>query len=59
MIKHMSSLMKNQTQILVVKSLKARLVGSKWAFKKKEGILSVKASRHKARVVDETRLTSS
>jgi len=45
------SLEKNQTWKLVSLPKNQRVVGSKWVFKKKEGIPGVEALRHKARLV--------
>jgi len=45
------SLEKNQTWKLVSLPKNQRVVGSKWVFKKKEGIPGVEAPRYKARLV--------
>ena len=47
----MDSLHKNRLWILVERLAGQRVIGSRWIYKKKPGIPSVKAARHKARVV--------
>ena len=51
MNEEMLSLEKNQTWKLVSLPKNQRVVGSKWVFKKKEGISGVDAPRYKARLV--------
>jgi len=51
MNEEMLSLEKNQTWKLVSLPKNQRVVGSKWVFKKKEGISGVEAPRYKARLV--------
>ncbi|CAM8947920.1 unnamed protein product [Rhodiola kirilowii] len=47
----MESLKKNKTWGIVDRPPKARLVGSKWIFTRKEGILGVELPRLKVRLV--------
>nr|KYP47739.1 hypothetical protein KK1_030621 [Cajanus cajan] len=51
MKKEMGSLEKNQTWILVDKPKEQKIVGSKWIFKRKEGIPGIEKARFKARLV--------
>ncbi|CAJ2668093.1 unnamed protein product [Trifolium pratense] len=51
MNEEMLSLEKNQTRKLVPLPKNKRIVGSKWVFKRKEGIPGVEAPRYKARLV--------
>ncbi|CAM8916901.1 unnamed protein product [Rhodiola kirilowii] len=51
MNEEMDSLMRNNTWELVDRPKGQRLVGSKWIFKRKEGIPGVEKPRLKARLV--------
>lgn len=51
MNKEMTSLLKNQTWQLVLKSKKQKIVDCKWIFKIKQGVLEGKPTRYKARLV--------
>ena len=51
MQKEMKSLNKNKTWILVDKPKDGKMVGCKWIFKRKEGILGKEPARYKARLV--------
>ncbi|CAM8895689.1 unnamed protein product [Rhodiola kirilowii] len=51
MQEEMESLSKNMTWEIMDKPSKARLVGCKWVFKRKDGIPGVEAPRLKARLV--------
>lgn len=51
MNEEMLSLQKNETSILVNKPKDKKLVGSKWIFKRKEGIPGVEKARYKAQLV--------
>ena len=47
----MNSLKKNQTWVLVENPERQKLVGCKWIYKRKAGILGVEKARYKARLV--------
>ena len=47
----MNSLKKNQTWVLAGKPKRQKLVGCKWIYKRKAGILVVEMARYKARLV--------
>ena len=47
MNEEIKSLHKNDTWVLMKPSSKKRIIGCKWVFKKKEGILGVKDVRYK------------
>nr|KYP63308.1 Retrovirus-related Pol polyprotein from transposon TNT 1-94 [Cajanus cajan] len=51
MKEEMGSLEKNQTWILVDKPKEQKIVGSKWIFKRKKGILGIEKARFKERLV--------
>ena len=51
MQEEMESLNKNKTWVLVTKLEKQKLIGSKWIYKRKEGIPGVEDPRYKARSV--------
>lgn len=51
MHEEIKSLNKNKNWKLVSKSEKSKLVGSKWIYKRKEGILGIEGLQYKARLV--------
>lgn len=51
MQKEISSLKKNNTQVLVKNYSDKRLVGCKWIFKLNEGVIGVEPTRYKARLI--------
>lgn len=53
MTKELHSLNKNKTWELIPKPRSAKIVGSKWIFKNKDGISGVEPPRYKARLVVE------